>query len=91
MDLLSARPLRWEIHPGMPFSYFHILVLVHTLVAALVASNLLRRVREQGTGFPAGLFTAFLRFGNPMRVLGMVYNVYNELVARDDGTTDERF
>lgn len=81
MDWVVAHPLRLDLYRGLPLSYFHILLSVQTALAAIVASSLLRRVHERGTGFPAGLFAAFLRLGNPLRLLGMLYNVF--VVSRD--------
>jgi MFS family permease len=76
MDWLLAHPLKWELHPGMALSYFHVLLIVQTALASLLASSLLCRVHERGTGFPAASFLAFLRIGNPLRLLGMLYNVF---------------
>lgn len=76
LDVLVRHPLPWRLPTGVPVSYIHVLILVQIAVAAMVASPLLEKVRERGSGFPQGSFMAFLRLGNPLRLLGSLHNVW---------------
>jgi len=75
MDVLALHPVRGATPGGMPFSYFHILVIAQAVLTATVAAGMLLRVRERGAGLPRNMVMALLRAGNPLRLVTYLYNV----------------
>lgn len=76
MDMLKTRLPEVMLPHGVPLAWFHVLLLIQTVIALVVAMPLLHKVHERGAGLPRGFVMALLRIGNPVRLITSVYNVY---------------
>ena len=89
VDLFKRHPVGVALFTGEPVMYYHIQLVLQTLVAVLVAAPILARVHERGKGLPKGFAMAMLRWGNPVRLIASIYNVYVIRIVRprsdDDG------
>jgi hypothetical protein len=73
MDRITAHPLPWQLPTGIPFSFFHALLLLHIATSALVAMPLLMKVRRSDSEAPLGPPLSRLTVGNPLRAVGRLY------------------
>lgn len=74
MDLSVAHKLPGRTFSGMPVSYLHVLVVVHAVIGAFVASPSLRRVSERGRGMEG--VRELLRASNPLRIRAPLLNIF---------------
>lgn len=70
MDWLAHSPLPYRLPSGVPFSWFHVLVLLHVGSATLIALPLLLRIRRPDSEIPLGIALGRLTVGNPLRIMG---------------------
>ncbi|MDD4540104.1 MAG: MFS transporter, partial [Lentisphaeria bacterium] len=70
MDLWEKTDFGLVLPFGLPFSYQHVLVLIHMLICWFIALPLLRKVQKGHGELPVSTF-----MGNPLRVLGVIQNI----------------
>ena len=76
MDYFTKFPFSWKLFTGIPFSFFHILLIFHFLIIYLVAAPLMLRVKVRAGELPIWEAIGSLRVGNPLRAVSIVYNIY---------------
>ena len=70
MDLWEQTDFGLLLPFGLPFSYQHVLVLLHMMICWLIALPLLRKVQKGHGELPVSTF-----MGNPLRVMGVIQNI----------------
>ena len=70
MDWVSAHPIPLTLPSGVPFSFFHVLVVLHAAAAWLVAAPLLARVRKRRGEMPIRTL-----LGSPLRAISIIQNI----------------
>lgn len=76
MDYFTKFPFTWKLLSGVPFSFFHVLLIIHFLIICFVAAPLMLRVRVRAGELPIWEAVGSLRVGNPLRAVSIVYNIY---------------
>jgi MFS family permease len=87
MDYFTKFPFSWKLFTGIPFSFFHILLIFHFLIIFFVAAPLMLKVKVRAGELPIWEALGSLRVGNPLRAVSIVYNIYQTGFdfARDEG------
>ncbi len=76
MDHFPAFDPGWSLPFGVPWSFFHWLLIAHALICWLVVAPLMLRIRRRGDDLPLGAVISQLRPANPLRTVGMVYDMW---------------
>jgi MFS family permease len=76
MDYFTKYPFSWKLFTGVPFSFFHLLLIVHFLIISFIAVPLMLKVKVRAGELPIWEALGSLRVGNPLRAVSIVYNIY---------------
>jgi MFS family permease len=82
MDWVEAHPFTWMLPMGVPFSYFHILIIMHILLSIGVGVPALLQVRRP-QNLKVTEAIGRLMLGNPLRLAVSIYNIYASGVGAD--------
>jgi len=89
MDRFPAFDPGWTLPFGVPWSFFHWLLIFHALICWLVVAPLMLNIRRRGEDLPLGEVISRLRPANPLRTVGMVYDMW-VAVSTDSSRTRAR-
>ncbi|MFA6290516.1 MAG: MFS transporter, partial [Victivallales bacterium] len=76
MDYFTKFPFTWKLITGVPFSFFHVLLIIHFLIICLIAAPFMLKVKVRAGELPIWEAVGSLRVGNPLRAVSIVYNIY---------------
>ncbi|NQU11804.1 MFS transporter [bacterium] len=76
MDWSERHPVAWTLPSGTPFSFYHLLIVLHIVIAALLAAPMVLRISPRAGDLPFGQAFPRLWLGNPMRSVRNVYSIY---------------
>ncbi len=76
MDWFTARPVAFTFPTGTNLSFFHVLTIVHALLAWAICIPLVRQLSVRKGDIPVGEALPRLWLGNPMRAVRHVYSIY---------------
>lgn len=89
MDQFAAWDPGWQLPLGVPWSAFHWLLVLHALVCWLIVAPLTFSLRRRGSDLPFSEVLSRLRPANPLRTVGMVYDMW-VAVSTDSSATRAR-
>ena len=93
MDYFTKFPFSVKLLSGVPFSFFHLLLIIHLLIISFVAAPLMLKVKVRAGELPIWEALGSLRVGNPLRAVSIVYSIYQtgfDFAREDEGKTQEK-
>jgi len=79
MDWMNAHPWHWIMPTGTAFGFFHVLIILQTLLVWLVAVRLLLAVKQRKGEMTFRTALASLQVSNPLRMVSGTFNVMSLL------------
>lgn len=76
MDYFAQNPINLKIYSGIPFSFFHVLILIYIIIIWLIAAPLMLKVKVKAGEMPLWGVLGSIRVGSPLRAISIVYNIY---------------
>lgn len=73
-DYFTAHPIDLQLYAGTPFSYFHILILLHNVMIWFVMLPLLMKIQKKEGEWPLEQAVADIFVLTPLRSVRYVYN-----------------
>ena len=76
MDYFTKFPFTWKLFSGVPFSFFHMLLIIHLVIICFIAAPMMLKVKVRTGELLIWEAVGSLRVGNPLRAVSIVYNIY---------------
>ncbi len=71
-EWVEAHPFQWQLPLGVPFSYIHIIVLIHVFLSWFVVIPLLLNIDPESNEMPLGRAVSRMLLVNPLRSLSSI-------------------
>ncbi len=76
----------WPLPFGGQWGYIHVLLILHALICWLAAAPLMLGIRRKKEDLPFGALMAYLRPGNPLRAVSMLYDLWANVSSHSSET-----
>lgn len=76
MDIVTAHPIPWQIAPDLPFSFYHLILIVSAVMVWGVIVPLFLRIRPGDREISIAQTMRHVFFANPARLARNMYNLY---------------
>lgn len=77
----AAHAIDWKLPTGLAVSFFHVLLVVSSLLTWLVGVKLMLAVKQRAGEMAFRTALASLPFSNPIRALSGIYSIYSMMSA----------
>jgi hypothetical protein len=87
-DLQELHPVPLSLCHGIPFSYLHLLLILHAMLIWLVALPMARKLKSVETDLSVVTFLSRIFITNPLRMARDVYGFNGVIIASVEKTKD---
>jgi MFS family permease len=87
-DLLELHPVQISLYHGTPFSYMHLLLLLHTALIWLLALPMAKKLKSVPTDMTVVKALSHIFIVNPLRMARDIYGFNGAIISSIDKTKD---